>query len=84
MLAGWEQLGDCATSLLTRLGLLECTFSDDGNFKALIMLRGLAMFSVPLKEGDFALCANEYGGNGYGVMQRRTSGDAESVTEVVS
>jgi hypothetical protein len=79
-----KQSGDRATCLLTRLGLLKSALSDNSNFETLIVLRWLAVLGIPLKEGDLAFRADKYGGNSYRVVERWTSSDAESVTEIVS
>ena len=42
------------------------------------------MLGIPLKEGDFAYRADEYSGNGNGVMQRRAGSNAKGVTMSVS
>jgi hypothetical protein len=70
--------------LLTRLGFLKGTLSDDRNVEALVVLRRLAVLSVPLKEGDLAFCADENGGNSYRVMQRGAGSDAKSIARIVS
>ena len=70
--------------MLTRLGFLKCTFSDDSNVEALVVLRRLAVLSIPLKEGDFAFCADENGGDSYRVVQRGSCGDAKSIARIVS
>ena len=70
--------------MLTSLGFLKGTLSDDGNVEALVMLRRLAVLSIPLKEGNFAFCANENGGNSYRVMQRGPGSDTKSIARIVS
>jgi hypothetical protein len=70
--------------LLTLFGLLKSALSDNSYFEALIVLRGLTVLGVPLKERDFTFRADKYGGNGDWVMERRASGNAERITENVS
>lgn len=61
----WRQcLSERSTSLLAGLGLLECALSDDRHLKAFLVLRTVAARGIPLQEGDLAVRAEEYSGNG--------------------
>lgn len=84
LLSWGEELGQCTSCLLSCLGLIKGAFCDDGHLKSLIVLRRLAVLGIPLEEGDFVLSANQHSGNGYGVMQGRSGGDAKGVTVIVN
>ncbi len=62
------------------LGLVKGALGDDGDVEALVVLRLDAALRVPLVKGDLVWRADQDGGDGNGVVQRRACRDAKYVS----